>query len=607
MRLAGAAAAALLLTAGAARADDLLDRAIPCRGAADQATCLLKVSAEHDGGSAIWRDPDLSRAPAVLSALGLSAAGVAAARGANEAERTFFGAMDEGKAAVEETLARDRAGRDPAEALAPILELSMVSPTVPPFFMRGGELPSPRAEAYQALIASREALAQPPSAGLAAAAADAWERDLRDPTASPAFRASAYWLAPARLVLRDEAGVDRAVAMIPSPLQRIELLANLGRFDAAVRAALALRRDEVVATVRREMTVQAALIVRANAAAARAASQSLPELMRRSGLQDDPKVAREMEKMLRDQAKAERAPPPVPRISPAEVESEADNQIGQMQDHVLREALRKQRSEVARPLADRVLQEPDLPDNRYRFPLVLKAATPEAAVARLEALDAALSPTKGADRLEPLVQAWTQIGRPDRADQLVERAAGWARKGSDRRPSPYAEPVARQLWARGRQTEAAALARLAPDERLKLDIVAGRGLSGFDRYYAEADEGERNTLLVSCGPTATAARAWSVAVECAQRRSVLATAPHQRHAHAGMAVQQAAQAADADEVATARLLLDKGLEEGAAAVAVDPQTRTWPGPFSALNLLAVAKAELRAEGRLPRSSSPPQP
>jgi len=607
MRLAGAFAAIGLLAAGPAQADETLARTLACRQAADRAMCLLKASAEQDGGSAIWRDEDLRRAPPVLSALGLTEAGVAAARGANESERMFFGAMDEGKAAVEEALARDRAGREPADALAPILDLSRVSPTVPPFFMAGGELPSPRAEAYQELLASREAMARPPSVGLAMAAAEAWERDLRAPAASRAFRASAYHLALARLMLRDEAGAERAMAMISSPFRRIELLADLGRFDAAVRAALALNREEAMATVRAEMTAEAERIVRGQEAAARAAALSLPETLRQSGLQDDPEVAKAVQQILRDQEKAEGTASRVPRISAAEVESEVDDQIGQMQDHILRTALRKQSADAVRPLADRVLQDGKLPDNRYRFPLVLKAATPETAAARLDTLDAALSPTKGAERAEPLVQAWVGIGRPDRADQLVERVAGWARQGSGRRPSPYAQPAARLLWARGRQAEAATLARLSADEKLKLDIVAGRGLAGFDRYFADADEPERNSLIVGCGSTAVAARAWPVAVECAQRWSTLFTLPQQRYTLSGTAIEGAARAADADDLTSARRLFEIGLDAGAAALAADPQVRTWPNPFSTPNLLAYAKGELRADGRLPRSPSPPQP
>lgn len=607
MRAAAGLFAALLLGAGSSSAQPRADGTSACLRDQDRAMCLLKVAAGDDGGSTIWRDRDLRDQPAILSALGLTAHGVAAARGANAGERLFFAAGDEGEAAAAEALALDRAGRPPAEALAPILALSTASPALPPFFMGQGELPSPRAEAYQRLLASAESLASPPSPRLGMAATDAWERDLRDPSAPPMFRSSAYGLTMARWALRDDAGADRAIALIASPFTRIELLTLRGRFEDAVRAALTLDRAEAAALVRAEMSTQVERMMRAQDAAARAAVLTMPDEMRRQGLADDPEVAKALRKMAAEEQRAARRPLSIPRISDAEVRAEVENRIGVAQDGVLLAALRKQRAEQVRPLADHLLQDANLPDNRYRFPRALRAATPEVAIARLDALDAALSPKKGAGRLEPLVQAWIQVGRPERAEQLLDRAAGWARAASPSRPSPYAEPAARLLWSRGRQAEATAIAVLSPVEKLELDIAAGRGLAGFDTYLAAADDSQRNSLVVHCTHAATKAKAWATVVECSERRRVIYTGAQQRYAHADMAMEAAAHAADADELAAANRLFAIAVESRDAAIAAEPQTTGWPDPFTPPRLLSIAKAELRANGRLPKSPPPPRP
>ncbi|MEW5687343.1 MAG: hypothetical protein AB1942_20705 [Pseudomonadota bacterium] len=608
MRLAAALAAVALVAAPVSAAGTAAnDEVAACAVASDRAMCLLRIAVDRDGGSALWRERELREQPALLASLGVTAHGVAAARGANPSERIFFAAMDEGKAAADEARALDRAGRGPADALAPILALTTASPPVPPFFAGQGDLSSPRAEAYQQLLASGEALRDPPGATLATAAADAWERDIRDPAAPRTFRSSAAGLALARLGLRDEAGADRALTLIDSPFVRIGLLADLGRLDAAVAAALALDRDAAFEGIRAEMTAALERAVRANAAAARAAAESLPDELRRMGLADDPAVAREMSRIAAEQRRAAQAPPQVPRIPRAEVSAELDDRIGQMQDHILRTALRTQRPETVRPLADRLLRDARIAENRYRFPLVLRTATPATATARLDALEATLSPTRGAELFEPLMQAWVQVGRPDRAGQLLERAAGWARQGARARPSLYAESAARLLWSRGRQAEAGAIASLSPVDKLELDIAAGRGLAGFDAYLAEADESQRNSLVVHCTHAATTARAWAVVVECSERRRRIYTGAQQRYAHADMAMEAAARAADADELPAARRLFAIATESRAAAMAAEPQTSAWPDPFTTPRLLAVAKAELRADGRLPKSQPPPRP
>lgn len=596
MRLAATAAAIVLATAGAARADDLLARAIPCRGAADQAMCLLKVSAAHDGGSDIWRDEDLRHAPEVLSALGLTAAGVAGARGANDTERMFFGAMDEAAAAVDEAIALDRAGRPPSEALAPILDLGTKATPVPPFFAGRGEPEAPRPEAFRSLLSRADRSGPRPSPALARAAAQALEREISAPSAPAGARQAAYTLALAYQDLGDAAGVDRALALLPYEVDRLHSLIELGRLEEAAARIAVLTRADLAPDARKALTLELARIWSLQTAAESDLPASLAQQAREAHGRGDVELA----KMIEAQAAKMRnaPPPPPPRLTQADIDDKTDEQLRSLRDRLIAAALKAGRPEAARPLANRLLAAPGADADAWRFVQSLKVATPASATAALEARERGMTPRRGAERLGVILAGWRAIGRPERAAQLVERVRPWA--GADAgRPGGYANALGLAFLAEGRTAEAQALATFPLEGLLKSDVTGGKGMANLDAYLAAApDESGRIQLLVGCSYALEAARQWAELPRCYAANRRWLTAPTQRHSTADRAIASAALAADAGDAATARTLLDLALAVGAEAIAADPASAEQPHSFYATHLIAVAKAELRAEGRL---------
>lgn len=595
MRLAATAAAIVLAAAGAARADDLLARAIPCRSAADQAMCLLKVSAAHDGGSDIWRDADLRRAAEVLSALGLTAASVAGARGANDTERMFFGAMDEAAAAVDEAIALDRAGRPPSEALAPILDLGTKATPVPLFFAGRGEPEAPRPKAFRSLLSRSDRSGPRPSPALARAAAYAWERELSAPGAPASARQAAYALALAYRDLGDAAGVDRALALLPYEVDRLHGLIELGRLEEAGARIAVLTRADLAPDARKTLTLELARIW----ALQTAAESDLPAVLAQQAREAHGRGDVELAKLIEGQAaKIRKAAPPPPRLTQADIDDKTDEQLRTLRDRLIVAALKAGRPEAARPLADRLLNAPDADVDAWRFVQSLKVATPAQGTAALEARERSLTLRRGAERLGVILAGWRAIGRPERAAQLVERVRPWAAADAGR-PGGYANALGQAFLAEGRTAEAQALATFPPEDLLKSDVTGGKGMANLDAYLAAApDESGRIQLLVGCSYALEAARQWAELPGCYAANRRWLTAPTQRHSTADRAIASAALAADAGDAATARTLLDLALAVGAEAIAADPASAEQPHSFYATHLIAVAKAELRAEGRL---------
>lgn len=240
--------------------DDRIPQIIACHSAPDRALCLLSVAAGGDeGAAAIWRDEDLRRAPAIIAALGLTRERVAAARAASEGEARVYAARDEAADAVDDALALDRAGRPPAEALAPILALSP-EPHHPPLPFFVGAMASARTEAFAALLARDLPPDQRPSVGLARAAAAAWEAALSAPDLSANDRRAAFALGLAYQALDDAAAIDRAMALLPFEHDRLTLTLSLGRLDEAAARLAALTPDDLAADSHAELLIQAAQV-----------------------------------------------------------------------------------------------------------------------------------------------------------------------------------------------------------------------------------------------------------------------------------------------------------------------------------------------------------
>jgi len=593
--------AAASMFAGSARSDTILEKVAACQTAADRPICLLKATIDDDGGSSIWRDRDLRSAPEILDKLGITAASVAAARGANKSERMFFGSDDEAQAALDEALQLDGTGRPPAEALKPLLELSAMPPSVPLFFAAQGEEPSARETAFHTLLARPGELRRPPSLPLLRLAADALQRETLGLDVRR-FRRAAPALAMAYQRLGDEPAVTRVLDALPYRYERIAILADLGRLEPAVAEYLTLRREDVAAGVRADLKAELQRLVRIKQASVLGEPEFLEGEAHAASAQGDADLARMWQRRA---DAARRAGPPtirVPEIPAEEIERKTNDAIQDLEQGLMGAAARSGRAEIARPVADRILETPDIHENLWRFPFVLKAAAPERAVAKLEALEASLQAARMAGRLPAVARGWKAIGRPDRVASLIERVRPWAEADRKRTRGGhgYNFALAEVLLAEGRVSEARQLADLPLRDLLKADIAAGRGVANFDAYYAEAaTENDRIYLRVECMSDARAARDIAVLAACHEKDAALRPPSLPPPLVLQGAIESAAWAARLGDDAGARQLLQLAFPNPPGGAGPAPTAPEEPTRLSPLDLIAVAKAELRADGRLP--------
>jgi hypothetical protein len=296
------------------------------------------------------------------------------------------------------------------------------------------------------------------------------------------------------------------------------------------------------------------------------------------------------------------APPQVPR---RDLDQRVDEILTDLHDQLIDAALRTNPPDVVRSVADQLLRAPDATDDPRRFLRVLRVARPAIAAARLEGLERGMTARRGAERLAIISHGWRILGRPERADQIEARARSWA-AANPGVTGGYATALGRLYLSQGRTEAARALGAFPPEDLLLSDLKAGIGLANLDSYLSAADEGARNALLSSCPHLVQEARRFAETPRCIAARERFAE-PRMQYATAASALQSATLIAQLGDAATARILLDQGLRAITTAIAADPKVAELPAVISPATLVAIAKAELRADGRLPRSPSPPQP
>ncbi len=144
-------------------------------------------------------------------------------------------------------------------------------------------------------------------------------------------------------------------------------------------------------------------------------------------------------------------------------------------------------------------------------------------------------------------------------------------------------------------TDAAALGLVRqqqdqPTARLRADIEQGRGLEKLDDYLATTPVAEQSKLLVTCAEASARARLFNLVAACLDRSQV--GAGQNRMLFAESTIRYARNAYAFGDAATGRALLTRALS---AAKDLDVQESS----SVKLELVEIAKAELRASDRLP--------
>lgn len=582
MRLAAtiAAAAAGSLLAAPAFAQSLFDRTEACLKATDRPICLLAAAA--DGRPDVVEfDPDLRKRPDLAAAAGVQLK----PSNASAATDGLTRATQRLEAALAEASRRLAADRPPAEASAPIL-----APPTP------GEPDLRLAGLSVVVLPAVERPLTGSSRAFVAAALQAWEDGIRAGWPSSSL-APPEALATAYARFGDDAGLDRALQLIPRPDRRVDTLLDAGRLDAALALARQLTPEAMLAPLRVEATAQAEVLRKA------AARGSLP-----LGVFAPPW----------DQ------PDALPSDD-AQLKAYAAVAVRRARIAVIAAAVKAGRAESARDLADGVVGAPaktaDEATLQNAGPLAA-AATPAVATAWLEQLDKTPGrPSRTADasmalqgRIMAVAAGWGALGRQDRIDALVAGLRPLARREAalrDSRPTeaiqtPATWQLANLLLAADRVEEVRALAvPQSGGQLVENDLNRGRGIARVEEYLSDArTENDRVSVLVACYMGSELRGAFADALTCYRRHQQLLTRPEQHIVLMDSAIRTAGLAADADRLDDARALLAFALRAGLADYRANPQFQSMAGFLSRIDLVRIAKAELRAQGRLPPRARP---
>lgn len=596
------AMASVAAVAAAAERKSLLEDVAGCETAADHPICLLKITAARDGGSGAWRDPDLRRNPELLAEAGITAETVARARRSNTSELAFFGPTDRATEAVSRAVALDGAGRPPAEALLPILSLAIIGPPLPRFFAASQQGESPRLLALRLLIA--EGIAGRASRPLLHAAAQELERQPQPPGDRESLGPTAKDLVAAYQASGDAAGVERVRAAISDPSLEVAALTEAGLIGEAAQQAMAMDSRKVRAAVEAGFRRLLASAAEANQASPQALITALKELAGEARASGNKATAELAEGQLKAVlAAGPPRPAPLPTIPERELRENTADRMAEARQGVIRAAIRSGRILQARPLANQLLAEPDLiyvgPSGLTwkagpRLEHLAATATPELAGARMDKVQAMLSPKVGSDLVVPLAEAWKVLGRADKIAALEGKIRPWAlaEQQGNRGYHPYSVALAKLMLVVGKPLELGELNDAEMSVLVEAAAQARQALANADRILARAKNPyEQSSLMLGCMSGAEVARAWAEFEGCYRRAT---------SSYDSAAVRGAVQAASDGDVATGRRVLALAAERWMKEAEAHSRMRDDPESVHNDSLVSFAKAELQAAGRLPK-------
>lgn len=567
--------AALCVFASSAKAAAVSDVA-PCAEAKDLAICLLSAAGKVDGGRTLFEDSILAANPGLIAAAGYSRETVAAAR--LESERSV---QEEpiGPSIMAEMEAErlDDAGLAPNLALVPVLALS-TKPVPPPFFDFAGRTTSDRLMALAGVAMSNGSLQ------LRAEARREWENELVR-RASPADPMNDLdGLIRVCRKAKDTGCIDRALHLGRSrdDAEQIQLLVTAGRFDQALALSRRAKLGPIEARIRAE------------------------------GIPNEP--AFDWPTIVGVADGSRNPKPDTPdglRFLASRILTEARTGLVVMADMENEDAIAQQAADDLIPRADPRSLGPATLNNIME---IASTASPDRGAQWLRALERELPVRKEDGYYRPdqlqlimkgIADGWRVMEREDQVDAFIARwrPAGLAEvqnylaNPSATIETPYADVLVDLLLWRDRVDEARPL-MTDPSPLLEYELRERQGIANLDLYLREArTDRERLKVLSACLSEAVERDEMEWVFRCLTDISRLVTTTNERVGVTQIAVQSSAISAARGDLDSARAFLEMAFAAIDKMVMTDPVVNEQT--ISDLRLLAIARAELRADGRLP--------
>ncbi|HYG28407.1 MAG TPA: hypothetical protein VD906_16095 [Caulobacteraceae bacterium] len=579
---------------------DLLKNASRCLQTADLPICLLREVATV-APQDLRQDIALRTRPALLRAAGLPPLRPRAPEEATPGWHGPTGSQLFVDDAVDAVLARLEEGAPPDAALEPVGRLA------PPTPADGFTETSQALHAYERLWRLTQAGAPGTSPAFARALLRAWEQELvaRDFEADAARGLEG--LGAAYAAIGDQQNARRVIDLGPAvfPNTRIGRLMAIGALEEAAQVSATADLSAHAAWLRQQDEKEWARIgaeQQAFAGKMAPAMRKLAEHFRAAGAE---KEAAEIEAQLATlDAPGERPP--------RDFQMEALQDLNAARWLFVREATKAGRPDLARRVADELMRTPPEASEEGLPQLdpapIVSVATPELAARWLDAVEKSVQPTietnaPGVRRIAvgAVLEGWAALGQPQRAEAAYRRWLPLAREEAERNKDggafmTFSFPITEYLLESDRVAEAGPLVVGSPMMLMRNDFRRGRGMAAVDRYIRPTDDRwARHSVWSDCRRHAADFEAYTAGEACIARLTAQAEAPGQ---HAGLiddALQLAASAAQAGELDEARRIYRKALADAAKL----PDREYMSFVETKRSLLHIAKAELRAQGRLP--------
>lgn len=595
-----------------------------CLANPDPAICWLRGMVRRGGGGMLTSDPELRERPDILTL-----AGAAAPMAAEAPDAEVFDSVEPEAQpffeAVEAAISAARSGAEPEAVLAPLQTLpvtggyAMLNPVQTGVFSFG------RLDAYLLMTTAlmQPGVQTPEPERLASAIMATWEADLAGVDEALLLGAGSEILAGLYADRGDVAGARRVLARL-SPENEPALINGLVDLDLFAEAAAVSDGADATRSLGRLRRRQA--LLEETAAAQMAEFAKFQEAAFEEAFAD--LTPEQRETLLAMEAEVEADEGQYAEAPDTILLETAEDELAAARVRLLHEADRAGKAALVRSTARQAFEEAihsaEVFGSGSRLAqalelLVQTSETPEA-VELIEKAEVHAR-TRGDSHLQlvlPAIHAaWLTLGRPDRAEALVEEWRPLATlqgravaEGRDPQGvlSGDGQPGAQQglqtiLLSRDDLDGARALGWLSPDAGLRRDFAAGRGISRLDDHLSNRTEDDQGQILIICRHLALQTGDLDAAAVCAERFADLADTPNRHAIAADGLLQVAGAAAVKDDVATAWRLTQRGLAMGHEA---EGNESAAPPSFFTLNvhLRDVAKAVLRREGRLPPLAPP---
>ena len=577
--------------------DSRWQQAASCLSTPDRAICWLGQLVDSPQ---VNMDRELSRAPAVLQALGVALIDPDTQPSLADTDlpiefRPYVDAVSQAALAI----------RTDAPAADVIAILRTLPVSDPPFLadpLQDQTLSFGRLDAYAILSGDEISGAR---LALQASLLAVWELDL-PPDLETVINGGPTHLAEALMQRGDTRGAERVLRRLTpdnAPTAVREMIRH-GLLDAAYELARnATPRDRTAG------------LVKANAAMEKRTAAYLERIR--------PEMEAAMAQAMAEFSEEDRAAMLAqafeePENAPAEdLAALAASEVAGARLEVMNAASKAGRDNIAMPLALEFFRAGLIGDDENirsglisSLPILVRPQNAEA-FTRMDAAEARLESLVNGGPDMPLAavyQGWMKLGRTDRAEAVLQRwrpiAERQARRflegaGTDRDESQRNLPQALVsiLIDRDDAAGAEALGLMPPTAPIDRDIERGVGLSRLEERLTDRSIDHQVQILIACSARSRERGASQDAETCADRLAEIADTPSRRLTAAEMLLPLAQRATIAGDPAKAESLLVRALELGAPAAETEDMRAAFSFQLDS-TIISVSKAMLRRDGRL---------